>query len=98
MVDHTLALKLFAGKGNTRTYPTTDELLVFGRNVCAVPEPEKIINRIADAMSDTLVQARFDDRIPQDLLTSMLEVWQKGQAHAHGLARPKTRLNRANKP
>ena len=85
-VDHTLALKLFAGKGRTRTYPTTDELLAFGRNVCAVPNPESAIIRIADAMHLTLEQARQDDRIPSELLLKMTDVWQKGIAHAHDLS------------
>ena len=98
LVDHTLALKLFAGKGHTRTYPTTEELLSFGRNVCAVPEPEQVILRIADAMSAILDQARFDDRIAQELRLKMSEVWQKGLAYTQGLTRPKTRHNRSNKP
>lgn len=78
LVDHTLALKLFAGKRQTRTYPTTEELLRFGRVVCCVSEPTKVIQRIAAAMSDTLAQARQDDRIPKTTLALMAEVWAGG--------------------
>ena len=37
--DRTLALKLFAGKGETRAYLTTERLLDFGRRVCGVAQP-----------------------------------------------------------
>jgi serine/threonine-protein kinase HipA len=81
-VDHTLALKLFSGKGQTRTYPTSEELLHFGRDVCAVQHPEDVIIRIADALSITLEEAQQDDRIPDELRNKMSEVWQKGMAYA----------------
>ena len=42
-VDQTLALKLFAGKGHKRSYHTRDELLTFGRSVCAVQNPENVL-------------------------------------------------------
>jgi serine/threonine-protein kinase HipA len=80
--DRTMALKLFAGKGQTRTYPTTDELVRFGRVVCRVHEPGAILRRIADAMSDTLAQARQDERIPATTLGLMADVWESGMAHA----------------
>jgi serine/threonine-protein kinase HipA len=84
--DQTLALRLFAGKGQTRTYPTTSELLRFGRQVCRVSEPSRVIQRIEDAMSDTLVMARQDGRIPPNILLQMAEVWQKGMDHANNCA------------
>lgn len=80
--DRTMALKLFAGKGQTRTYPTTDELVRFGRDVCRVNEPGAIFRRIADAMSDTLAWARQDDRIPANTLNLMADVWAGGMTHA----------------
>jgi serine/threonine-protein kinase HipA len=80
--DRTMALKLFAGKGQTRTYPTTDELVRFGREVCRVQEPRAILRRIADAMSDTLAQARQDERIPATTLSLMTDVWASGMTHA----------------
>ena len=79
--DQTLALKLFAGKGQTRTYPTTDELLRFGREVCRVTVPQSVIARIAQAMSDTLVQARQDARIPPTTLSDMATLWDRGMAY-----------------
>jgi serine/threonine-protein kinase HipA len=80
--DRTMALKLFAGKGQTRTYPTTDELVRFGQAVCRVQEPRSILRRIADAMSDTLAQARQDARIPATTLSLMADVWGSGMTHA----------------
>jgi serine/threonine-protein kinase HipA len=79
--DRTMALKLFAGKGQTRTYPTTDELVRFGRVVCRVGEPGAILRRIADAMSDTLAQAHQDERIPANTLNLMADVWVAGMTH-----------------
>lgn len=81
--DRTMALKLFAGKGQTRTYPTTDELVRFGRDVCRVNEPVEIFRRIADAMSDTLAWARQDDRIPANTLSLMADVWVSGMTHTN---------------
>ena len=80
--DRTLALKLFAGKGETRAYPTTARLLEFGRRVCGVAQPAIALQRIADAMSKTLQAARTDERIPKALLVSMSEVWVRGMAYA----------------
>ena len=80
--DQTLALKLFAGKGQTRTYPLTEELLRFGRDVCRVAAPQSVLVRIADAMSDTLAQARQDDRIPPNMLADMARLWDSGMAYA----------------
>ncbi|MBP7493415.1 MAG: type II toxin-antitoxin system HipA family toxin [Rhodoferax sp.] len=80
--DRTMALKLFAGKGQTRTYPTTDELVRFGRVVCRVNEPGEVIRRIAQAMSDTLAHARHDERIPATTLSLMADVWSGGMTHA----------------
>jgi serine/threonine-protein kinase HipA len=80
--DQTLALKLFAGKGQTRTYPTTAELLCFGRDVCHVAAPQTVLARIADAMSDTMAQARQDTRIPSSTLADMAGLWGRGMTYA----------------
>jgi serine/threonine-protein kinase HipA len=80
--DRTLALKLFAGKGETKAYPTTERLLEFGRRVCGVAHPATVLQRIAGAMSETLQAARTDERIPQALLASMADVWRQGMVHA----------------
>jgi len=80
--DRTMALKLFAGKGQTRTYPTTDALTRFGREICGVHNPGEVLCRIADAMTDTLAAAQQDERIPADLLAQMTDVWSAGMVHA----------------
>ena len=80
--DRTLALELFTGKGRSRAYPTTDELLAFGHKVCGVSRPQAAIDRIAAAMREVLAQARGDARIAPALLESMSRAWQPGLAHA----------------
>lgn len=81
MEDNTMALKLFRGR-NTKTYPLTNELLEFGSRVCGVRRPEDVINRIAQAMHETLLDFQTDSRIPDGLLDEMGVAWQKGLAYA----------------
>lgn len=76
--DRTLALKLFAGKDETRAYPTPARLLDFGRRVCGVAQPAQVLQRIATALRETLAAARTDERIPRELLTSMAKAWEPG--------------------
>lgn len=80
--DNTMALKLFAGRHQTKTYPTTAELLTFGRKVCGVTKPEEVIDRIAQGMLKALGDARGDERIPKPLLASMSAAWEKALAYA----------------
>lgn len=80
--DRTLALKLFAGKGHGRAYPSTEELLRFGTQVCGVKQPQQVLERIASAMRETLAAARSDERIPKTLTASIAEAWAQGMAHA----------------
>lgn len=80
--DRTLALKLFSGRRGSRAYPTTEELLEFGRRVCGVPQPAQVLARIAQGMDETLAQARQDARVPASLLARMAPVWESGMAHA----------------
>lgn len=80
--DRTLALKLFAGKHQTKAYPTTEELLDFGRRVCGVAQPAAVIGRIADAMHKTLKEAKGDTRVPKALWEQMSQAWEEGYAHA----------------
>jgi len=80
--DRTLALRLFAGKGHTRAYPTTEELLLFGSKVCGVAKPALVLERIAEGMRKTLDQARGDQRIPKDLLLKMRDAWTDGMIYA----------------
>jgi len=81
--DRTLALKWRAGKRwANRGYPTTDELLDFGRAVCHVSRPQEAIARIADAMSSTLEEAGQNDRVGELLLEQISGQWATGMEHA----------------
>lgn len=50
LTDRELALKL----AKSKRYPDRKTLLEFGKNVCGVSNPEQVLERISDAMSDTL--------------------------------------------
>lgn len=80
--DHTLALKLFAGKHQTKAYPTQKELLEFGRRICGVSQASQAIERIAQAMRETLEDAKGDDRVPSSLLEEMRAAWEMGLSYA----------------
>lgn len=81
--DNTLALRLFSGaKYRSRTYPTKDELLRFGRQVCHVSNPELILDRLAQGMSETLALYRRDERVGTELWKKMDELWGYGMGHA----------------
>jgi serine/threonine-protein kinase HipA len=80
--DRTMALKLFAGKHQTRAYPTTAELVRFGTEVCGVVRPRPVLERIAQAMRETLMDAKGDTRIPANLLGLMGPVWEAGMQYA----------------
>lgn len=73
--DRTLALKVFAGKGQSKAYPGADELLHFGQRICGVRQPREVLQRIAAAMRSALAAAGHDDRIPKSLRTAMSEAW-----------------------
>jgi len=82
-IDRTLALKWRSGKHHAnRAYPTTDELLAFGRSVCGVTNPKAVVERIAQAMGETLRHAQRDERIDKDLLAKLDEPWESGRAYA----------------
>lgn len=76
--DRTLALKLFAGKHGSKTYPTLQELHDFGRRVCGVSQPAQVLECIAQAMRQTLLDARQDTRMPASLLQTMEAAWEAG--------------------
>lgn len=80
--DRTLALKLFAGKHRTKAYPTTEELIDFGRRVCGVAQPADVISRLAHAMHKTLEEAKADARVTGALWRQMAQVWEEGYAYA----------------
>jgi serine/threonine-protein kinase HipA len=92
--DRTMALKLFGGKHSSRAYPTTEELIRFGRDVCGVSKPERILERIGDAMTCVLHRFRVDERVPADLLSQMSDAWSSGLViaqEASKMGRPEMR-------
>lgn len=80
--DRTLALKLFAGKHQTKAYPTTEELEDFGRRVCGVPQPSAVLERIAQGMRKVLAAAKGDARVPKALWEQLSQTWQEGYVYA----------------
>ena len=80
--DRTLALKLFAGKNQTRAYPSKKELEDFGQRICGVSQPARTLERIAQAMQDTMKKTTGDARVPEALRTKMAEAWEWGYGYA----------------
>lgn len=78
MEDRTLALKLFAGKHRSRGYPTREALHDFGRRMCGVSQSARVLEAIAQAMRQTLADARGDARIPASLLGPLQTAWEEG--------------------
>jgi len=81
--DRSLALKFFAGKHGSKAYPTTEELMDFGRRICFVRQPALVLKRIAEAMHGTLEAAKVDARIPAALLKQMRDAWETGMRYGH---------------
>jgi len=71
---HLLAL---AGS-KTKTYPLTDEMIQFGTQVCGVTRPLEVLERIAQALLETLQEYKTDTRIPDGLIVQMGAAWEKG--------------------
>ena len=81
-VDRTLALKFRAGRHGSRAYPDTQALLAFGRELCGVRNPQTVLDRIAQAMSEALAAAGADTRFDKGLLHALRPEWESGQGHA----------------
>ena len=79
--DRTLALKLFAGKNQTRAYPSKKELEDFGQRICGVSQPVLTLERIAQAMHDTMKKTTGDERVPDSLRKKMAEAWEWGYGY-----------------
>lgn len=79
--DHTMALKLFKGKGS-RVYPSTAQLLRFGHEICRVQEPERVVERIAEGMAAALQLLKDDARLGGELLARLGEYWARGFDYA----------------
>jgi len=87
-VDRTMALKLRRGRASrSRAYPTTDELMTFGRDVCRVTRPQDDLARIAEGMTKALADARTDQRIPAALVNQIQPIWEDGLRYASEAAR-----------
>jgi serine/threonine-protein kinase HipA len=71
--DRTLALKL----DKSLSYPTRETLLEFGRSTCHVPNPEDVLDNIADAMTDTL--AEHHDLMPTAFEIQFRAEWDAGR-------------------
>lgn len=67
--DRTLALKL----RKSRSYPDLGTLLEFGRDQCGVARPERVVERIADALSGTLQGNR--GRVAEELWRGLESEW-----------------------
>ena len=80
--DRTLALKLFAGKNQTRAYPSKEELEDFGQRICGVSQPARTLQRIAQAMQDTMKKTTGDERVPDTLRAKMAKAWEWGYGYA----------------
>ncbi len=74
MTDRTLALKL----NKSRTYPTRQEMLDFGTRDCGVQQPEQVIERIAQAMHETLQEHR--NLFPQACAQRLSDEWDAGRS------------------
>ena len=72
--DRTLALKL----AKSRSYPDRKTLFDFAATACEVAHPEKVVERLADAMSAVLIEHR--DRVEPSLLKSMSAEWDLGRS------------------
>lgn len=69
-VDNTMALNMFKSK----SYPTNEELITYGKSICMVKQPEKVIERIEEAKR-SVIKANAD-RIDKELITKFKKAWQ----------------------
>ena len=73
LTDRTLALKF----DKSRSYPARDRLLAFGRELCHVRAPERVIERIGTAMGETLDAHR--GRVDRAFFQRIHEEWNGGR-------------------
>lgn len=74
VTDRTMALRLRRGE-QSRGYPLPEALLRFGVEVCGVSAPRPRVERLLDALSDVLAEARKDDRLPRALVQAVAREW-----------------------
>ena len=70
--DKTMALKL----NKSNDYPTRKALIAFGKDVCLVKNPEAVIERIANAMTDVLKV--HSDWLPASFAKQLSSEWLGG--------------------
>lgn len=75
-MDRTLALKLFSG-AKRRNFPSREELPEFGRTVCRVCGPERVLERIGTAMSETWRE--HGARLDGEFRAGMAAEWEYGR-------------------
>lgn len=74
IVDKTLALRL----GRDRRFPGRESVLRFGREMCHVQRPERVVERIAQAMRESWQEHRA--LFPANFAARMNAEWEQGLA------------------
>jgi serine/threonine-protein kinase HipA len=88
LTDRSLALKM----NKSRSYPSRAELLAFGRESCAVENPGQVLERIAQAMGESLAAhralftAEFGRRMADEWEAGRASVLPSGRVFGLGLA------------
>ena len=75
--DNSLALRL----NKKKMYPNRTELIAFGRNECNVRNPEAVLDRIANAMTETLVE--HGDLMSAEHGARLRKSWEEGMTVAN---------------
>lgn len=92
VVDRSMALKL----NKSKDYPSRQDLITFGKNLCQIKKPDLIIERIAQAMTEALAENKH--RIAPELHLKMSAEWEAGlvaalhPAAGKGFRRKKVKL------
>ncbi|WP_455285836.1 type II toxin-antitoxin system HipA family toxin [Cupriavidus necator] len=73
LADREMALKL----NKSRSYPSRKELVTFGKTFCGVSNPEAVLERISDAMSQAL--NTHGHRMNNELLVDLRTEWDGGR-------------------
>lgn len=68
-VDNTMALNMF----KTKSYPSTAQLIEFGKTTCMLTHPQDVITRIEEMKLE--VMKEHSDRMHSELITKLGKVW-----------------------
>lgn len=82
-IDRTMALKLRRGgrsgeASRARSYPSLDELLSFGREVCGVYNPAAVVAQVQQGMRAALRLADAEPAVPSGLRALVERAWMDG--------------------